>query len=1233
MKARKLSAGIWAVVVLLSGLGMLGILSVPVVAPPNMHFFSGSITLNGVNAPIDTEVYAEIDGTVYGQDSIFGGTGGYDGSVYSLTVAGEDAANTSAKEGGINGERIIFWVVEPGGRPYIANQAPVYTDGNVDTLNLVVQSVNQPNMVRFNQVAPVNVSDWVDLYNPDAASNVVLSPAWGLEDSYGGSWAFGVGDILPPMGTSPAPHSVNLLDADGNIKLVWTDPLATIAQGNPVVMDKVEWGPHIGDTETSKGDTIGLDKGDGSVWDPNLANVAPDDGYIRIDMTVDTDTAADWYVGHPGAPNQKPQLWPSPGGYLNPVVGDPSTMFVWDVKYADIENDAPQVGSPEIDIYSIGLGPLPGSPFAMSFVGWEGANGDYTPGTGGAWYTFQTTLGAATDWCYEISATDTAGLFNTTGAICDPDVTDNMAPLIEDVLVNGLPEIFIAAGTSVDLTTSVNDTTTGGSNIGGSQWNFTCAAPWNPMSAQDGTFDEPDEVGFDAIDTTGWPDGVYYTYIQAWDVVPNMNTSCPFATINIVTGDTFAPEIFEPRVDGQTQVTVAPGAMVTFTAVVDDSNRGNSNVTGANYTVNMPPQLPMTAADLAFDEPNETVTADINTAGWNHGAFDICVSDAWDEAGNHNTLGSMCAIINVDATEPTITFVRLDGIANSHSVAVGSTTKLTATISDATTGGSNINNASFSFDGALGIAMHADPDDIFDNPTENVYYDIVTGVAPYLEGGPYYICISGSDVLGNDNTNGGCIWLNITGADDDPPVVSNPTVDGQPSKTILANKTFTFNGTVDDTTTGPSDIANASYIVRDSSGATHATDIMDPEDGIYDEIKENVTASIDTSGWPKGAYTVRILACDVIPNCNYDEDVWATVTLVYVIPDNVPPEISNAQADTTTFREGDVQEITVTATVDDTNTGGSKIGGATYSVNGGTPLTMQADDGAFDEVSELVTVTIDVGGWTSTVGTYEVYIFGSDEYGNNNDTSTEHVTITVQPQYVGNPPVIGTPSYTPSEPKEGDEVTITVTVTDVETVAANLTVTITVTDPDGTAVVTNVAMTLSTGDTFTYTTPELDDEGTYTYIITAVDEADNDVDKQGTFDVKAVAGPEIELWVWILLIIIIIVIILLIAFLAMRKKPEEEIPPEMPPEEEIPLEEEVVEEEVVEEMPPEEEVVAEEVVEEAPVEEAAPVAAAPMEEAEAVVEEAAPAGPKTCPNCGTSNPEGISVCTSCGSPL
>jgi hypothetical protein len=1244
MKARKLSAGIWAVVMLLSGLGMLGILSVPVVAPPNMHFFSGAITYNGLDAPDGTEVFAEIDGTLYGQDSVFGGTDGYMGGSYSLTVSGEDTANFTAKEGGVNGEPIIFWVVVPGEpQPYIANQAPIYNDGTVDNnYDLVVQAAGQPILIRFNQVAPLNISDWVEFYNPDVANNVDLSGDWTIQDNYGGSWGFSPADILPPMGISPIPHSVSLADMDGNVKLLWTDPLGTIAGGNPVVMDKVEWGPHIGDSEVTGGDTIGLDKGAGPAWDPNLPNCVPDEGYRRINPAVDTDTAADWaQCVFVGPPNQAPQLWIPAGGYLTPLTGDTATLFTYQVWYADADNNAPNPGSPSVDIYSLSTGPLPGSPFQMSFVNFVGAMNDYVYPTGGAIYAYQTVLPAGTDWCYIISATDTFGMTNSTAQVCDPDVGDSTPPEIQNVFVNGLATINVPPGTMVTLTTAVDDTNTGGSDIGGSEWDLACTGPWNGMTAQDGAFDEPAEVGVDVIDTTGWADGGYQVYIQAWDVIPNYNTTCPFATINIVSSDVAAPDVFGARVDGMTQVTVQPSAMVTFTAIVDDTNQFGSDVAGANYDVNGGVDIAMVAQDGTFDSPNETVEASIDTTGWADGAYLVCVADAWDVPNNHNTLGIACATINIDGTAPTITNVRLDGVAVSHSVVVGSTTTLTADLDDTFTGNSNIANASFSFEGAMGIAMLA-TDGAFDSPTEGATYDIVTGAAPYLVGGPYSICVLGSDVLGNHNLVGTCIQLTITGIDNQAPLLSNLAVDGQASKSVIVGTTVTFTGDVDDTTTGPSNIQNASYLVRDSGGAVAATGPMAADDGAFDSFMEIATVDLDTTGWAEDTYDLYIYACDVIPNCNYGETVSATLTVQPDTGDLDPPEISSVAADVTIFQLGTRNTINLTATVTDINTAGaaSNVGGANYTIGAASwPGTaMSAADGAYDETSEDVAVEIDVAGWA--VGTYDLYVYGVDEWANANTTSTEHVTITVSSGPVDTtPPTIGTPTESPTDPEEGDTVTITVTVTDDTSAVADLTVVITVTGtgPGATPIATNQPMTLSAG-VFTYTTPTLSTTGGYSYTITATDEAANSDSTSDTFTVSE--APEdgdggIDWWIWLLLIIIIIVIVVIIIWAATRRKPEEEIPPEAPleeeefPEEEMVEEEAFVEEEPIEEAPPEE-VLEEPAPLEEPAMEEAPAEEPPMEEPPA---EEAPAGPMTCPNCGTVNPAGISVCTSCGSPL
>lgn len=1249
MIRRKMSAGIWALVVLLSGLGMLGILSVPVVAPPNVHFFSGSITYNALPAPAGTEVFAEIDGTLYGQDSVFGGTGGYDGSVYSLTVSGEDTANATAKEGGVNGQPIIFWVLVPTQPLAIANQAPVYNDGSVDTLNLVVQAANQPNMVTLNQVAPVNVSDWVELYNPAAASNVDLSADWLLDETVGGSWGFTAADVLPPLGTSPIPHSVNLQDADSNLKLVWTDPLGTIASGNPVVMDKIEWGPHIGDTEASGGDTIGLDKGAGSVWDPNLANCLPDDGYRRTALGVDTDTMSDWVnCGFVGPPNQPPQLWvPAPGGYLSPLIGDTSTLFLWSVWYADADNDAPEVGSPSIDIYSLSTGALPGSPFTMTFVSWVGAPNMYIHPTDGAIYAFQTQMPVGIDWCYVISATDVAGMTNSTAEICDPDVGDTTPPEIVSVMVGspfpGLPSIVVTEGTMVSLWIDITDVGYGDSNIAGAEWLFSCG-PWpgNTTTAMDLGWDSPSEVGIDQIDTTGLTLGATYTvYARAWDIVPNYNESCvETAQVIIDPGfDAFPPNILNVLVGGQVQTKVAPGTNVLLTATIDDSATGGSNIGGANYSVDFGPAIPMTAVNAPFDNPVEDVQATIDTTGWTNGDHTICVIEAWDVSNNEYTGIPQCATITIDGQAPDVVGLpALDGFTISHSVLDGTSTVLTTTVDDLLMGNSDIFSAWFTIDAGPNTPMTAVVPP-FDSPTEDVTYTIdTTGMG---QGPAYDICVYGDDVLGNTFTGTACVLLTVTTLDVDAPDISSLVVPTQ----VQVDTTFDITATVDDTipATGPSDILNASYDVRvQTTGESKDTFAMDPADGFFDSSYEDVEAmGVDSTGWGVGFYEVDIYACDVVPNCGW---IGTPATLEIVLTVELPPEITNPLADPDTFSEGgSVTSIHLTATLDDTNTGGLDIANASYSIDGGASVAMTAVD-TFDSPTEDVEATVDVSAFVE--GTYEICIFGADSAGAVNVSGTSCVTITVAAAGVDvTDPDIGTPSVVPASPEEGDTVTISVDVTD----DSALTVVITITGPGATPIITNQDMGTPTGDTFSYQTVALTSIGGYSYTITATDEAGNSDTRTGTFTVeeKPDDGGEIELWVWILLIIIIIVIVALIAFFATRKRPEEEIPEapleeeeELLPEEELPPEEEAF---IEEEAPPEEEFVEEapeEVVEEpapaeeAPMEEEAPAEAeeAPAEEAPAE-EEAAPGGPISCPNCGTVNPEGISVCTSCGSPL
>ena len=76
-------------------------------------------------------------------------------------------------------------------------------------------------------------------------------------------------------------------------------------------------------------------------------------------------------------------------------------------------------------------------------------------------------------------------------------------------------------------------------------------------------------------------------------------------------------------------------------------------------------------------------------------------------------------------------------------------------------------------------------------------------------------------------------------------------------------------------------------------------------------------------------------------------------------------------------------QFSITGLVDDTDTGGSSIAGATYTLNGAGPYHMSASDGTFDEVAEYVIVTW-AGGLPA--GVYDVCVTGTDSNGNVGNT-------------------------------------------------------------------------------------------------------------------------------------------------------------------------------------------------------------------------------------------------------
>ena len=123
-----------------------------------------------------------------------------------------------------------------------------------------------------------------------------------------------------------------------------------------------------------------------------------------------------------------------------------------------------------------------------------------------------------------------------------------------------------------------------------------------------------------------------------------------------------------------------------------------------------------------------------------------------------------------------------------------------------------------------------------------------------------------------------------------PEVGADEIVDGEGPPTINVSASpnptngatsVTLTGTVDDTTTGNSNIAAAEYFI-DSLGADGAGTAMLATDGTFDSPVEGVTASLDISALPDGAHNLYAHGQDAAGN-------WGAASATVLTKSSVPP--------------------------------------------------------------------------------------------------------------------------------------------------------------------------------------------------------------------------------------------------------------------------------------------------------------------------------------------------------
>ena len=134
------------------------------------------------------------------------------------------------------------------------------------------------------------------------------------------------------------------------------------------------------------------------------------------------------------------------------------------------------------------------------------------------------------------------------------------------------------------------------------------------------------------------------------------------------------------------------------------------------------------------------------------------------------------------------------------------------------------------------------------------------------------------DLAGNPLVAGPALnpwtFTTIAAPDLTGPVTSG--VSATPNPTDGAG-TVTLTATVDDSTTGGSNIAEAEYFV-DSVGADGSGTLMVASDGNFNSVTEGVTASIDVSGWALGTYTLYVHGRDASGNWGATDSTILDVT-------------------------------------------------------------------------------------------------------------------------------------------------------------------------------------------------------------------------------------------------------------------------------------------------------------------------------------------------------------------
>ena len=418
----------------------------------------------------------------------------------------------------------------------------------------------------------------------------------------------------------------------------------------------------------------------------------------------------------------------------------------------------------------------------------------------------------------------------------------------------------------VDVTVSatVTDSGTNASNIQAAEFYIDGTANTaNAMVASDGTFDgNPENVtGTILAATLGTlPSGNHTIFVRGQDANGNWG---PFVS-TILNLDKTGPATTGLSLTPNPSSGAEP---VTLTATGNDTGRGGSNVTGADYWVDGGAHVAMTVDGAVSAVTNFTATI---PAGLSIGAHTVSVQSQ-DSFGN---LGAVATItLQVADPEPPTTS-NVSASPNPTNGLVGYNTSVPAVrvfadFSDVATGGSNIVAAEGFIDavGSIGSGfVFIASDGSFNSPTESGTADIPLASVRALSNGDHTIYVRAKDSSGNWGDAMAAGASTILTVDKTGPAFGAITVSPPGVSRGGGTQSVTVSGSI--TTLSDLNFSSGTYTITDSKSTNVVNGTYTIDAGGNFSFSNNISRS--NSG-PNNAsnrryYTFTLSAADTLGN-------------------------------------------------------------------------------------------------------------------------------------------------------------------------------------------------------------------------------------------------------------------------------------------------------------------------------------------------------------------------------